>query len=152
MWPFPLLRSLMSCKDMRISAYPRYKSDVTTCECPEGYKWHLSERLKRMKSDKPALVKDRVLARVRRPFLAVSPNRPPKMPPKLMTVRMGVFPAIISEGCKVKHALGEGKPECRFKNKRMHEKNNKGTDPGPFTLDYPLSPKPMYGISKWRET
>lgn len=66
----------MSCKDMRISAYPRYKSDVTTCECPEGYKWHLSERLNRMKSDTPALVKDRVLAWVRRPFLAVSPNRP----------------------------------------------------------------------------
>lgn len=69
------------------------------------------------------------------------------MPPKLMTVQMGVFPAIISEGCKVKHALGEGKPECRFKNKRMHE-NNKGTDSGPFTLDYPLAPKQMYGFSK----
>lgn len=127
-WPF---RSLMPCKDTRRSAYPCYKSDVTTCECPEGSEWHSSERLSGMKTDTCCLVKDRDLARVRCPFLLVSSNRPsfhpgrgpqiggePKMPLKLMTVRMGIFPELIRAGCKVKRALGEGKPERRFKNKR----------------------------------
>lgn len=117
---------------MRLLEYPYYKSDVTTCEYPEGFRVALVRAIEQ-DEDRHICLGERqssstgqmfLLARFTKPSIFLSRMGPqiggePKMPLKLMTVWMGVFPEIISTGCKVKHALGEGKSECRFKNKRM---------------------------------